>query len=61
VLALYAMHRREGEDHCCCERGAGSLALPSGADADTVEASFENGALEVRPPSADKAKEKRLR
>ncbi len=47
-----------GREHCCREGGAGNLVLPSGVDAHTIEASFENGALEVRLPRADKAKEK---
>ena len=44
------------EDYYCCERSYGSffrsIALPSTVDAKKIEASYENGILEVSLPKA---------
>ena len=41
------------EDHYCCERSYGSffrsIALPSNINAQKIEATFEDGVLEIRP------------
>ena len=52
------------EDYYCCERSYGSffrsMALPSTVDAKKVEASYENGVLEVSLPKAPEVKPKKI-
>jgi HSP20 family protein len=52
------------EDYYCCERWAGSfersLSLPSGVDADKIQATFKNGILEVHLPKGEKAKGRKV-
>lgn len=52
------------EDYYCCERSYGSfsrsIALPSTVDANKIEASYENGVLEVSLPKAAKVKPKKI-
>ena len=52
------------EDYYCCERSYGSffrsIALPSTVDAEKIEASYENGVLEVSLPKAAEVKPKKI-
>jgi len=52
------------EDYYCCERSYGSffrsIALPSTVDAKKIEASFDDGVLEVSLPKAAKVKPKKI-
>jgi len=52
------------EDYYCCERSYGSffrsIALPSNVDAKKIEASFEDGVLEVSLPKAAEVKPKKI-
>jgi HSP20 family protein len=52
------------EDYYCCERSYGSfsrsIALPSSVNAEKIEASYEDGVLEVSLPKAPEAKEKKV-
>ena len=52
------------EDYYCCERSYGSffrsIALPSTVDAKKIEASYENGVLEVSLPKAAEVKPKKI-
>ena len=52
------------EDYYCCERSYGSfsrsIALPSTVDASKIEASYEDGVLEVSLPKATEAKPKKV-
>jgi len=41
-------------------RSSRTLTLPEGVDPDSVEASFENGVLEVRIPKAEQRKPHRI-
>jgi HSP20 family protein len=52
------------EDYYCCERSYGSffrsVALPSTVDAKKIEASYEDGVLEVTLPKAPEVKPKKV-
>ena len=52
------------EDYYCCERSYGSfsrlIALPSAVDANKIEASYEDGVLEVSLPKAAEVKPKKI-
>ena len=52
------------EDYYCCERSYGSffrsIALPSTVDAKKIEASYEDGVLEVTIPKAAEVKPKKV-
>ena len=52
------------EDYYCCERSYGSfsrsIALPSTVDAKKIEASYEDGVLEVSLPKAPEVKPKKV-
>ncbi len=52
------------EDYYCCERSYGSffrsIALSSTVDAKKIEASYENGVLEVSLPKAAEVKPKKI-
>jgi HSP20 family protein len=52
------------EDYYCCERSYGSfsrsIALPSSVDAKKIEASYEDGVLEVTLPKAPEVKAKKI-
>lgn len=52
------------EDYYCCERAYGSfsrsVALPSTVDAKGIEASYEDGVLEVSLPKAAEVKPKKI-
>jgi HSP20 family protein len=52
------------EDYYCCERSYGSfsrsIALPSSVDAKKIEASYENGVLEVSLPKTPEVKPKKI-
>jgi len=52
------------EDYYCCERSYGSfsrsIALPSTVDAKKIEASFEDGVLEVSLPKAAEVKPEKI-
>ena len=52
------------EDYYCCERSYGSffrsIALPSTVDAKKIEASYEDGVLEVSLPKAAEVKPKKI-
>ena len=52
------------EDYYCCERSYGSfsrsIAVPSNVDAKKIEASFEDGVLEVSLPKAPEVKPKKV-
>ncbi len=52
------------EDYYCCERSYGSffrsMALPSNADVKKVEASYEDGVLEVSLPKVAEVKPKKI-
>ncbi len=52
------------EDYYCCERSYGSfsrsIALPSNVDAKKIEASYEDGVLEVTLPKAPEVKPKKV-
>ena len=52
------------EDYYCCERSYGSfflsMALPSNVDAKKIEASYENGVLEVSLLKAAEVKPKKI-
>lgn len=54
----------EEEDYYRCERNYGSfyrsIPLPSTVDADKIEASFEDGVLEVALPKSAKVKPKKI-
>lgn len=54
----------EEEDYYRCERSYGSfyrsIPLPSTVDADKIEASFEDGVLEVALPKSAKVKPKKI-
>jgi HSP20 family protein len=54
----------EDERYCRVERRYGSfqrsLALPQGVKADEVQASYDDGVLEVRVPKAEEEKPKRI-
>jgi HSP20 family protein len=52
------------EDYYCCERSYGSffrsIALPSHVDAEKIEASYENGVLEISLPKILDVKPKKI-
>jgi len=52
------------EDYYCCERSYGSffrsIALPSTVDAKQIEASYDDGVLEVMLPKAAEVKPKKV-
>ena len=52
------------ENYYCCERSYGSffrsIALPSSVDAKKIEASYEDGVLEVSLPKAAEVKPKKI-
>ena len=52
------------EDYYCCERSYGSffrsIALPSHVEAEKIEASYENGVLEVSLPKIPAVKPKKI-
>ena len=52
------------EDYYCCERSYGSffrsIALPSHVDAEKIEASYEDGVLEVSLPKIPEVKPKKI-
>jgi HSP20 family protein len=52
------------EDYYCCERSYGSffrsIALPSHVDAEKIEASYEDGILEVSLPKISEVKPKKI-
>jgi len=52
------------EDYYCCERSYGnfsrSIALPSTVDAKKIEASYEDGILEVSLPKAAEVQPKKI-
>ena len=52
------------EDYHCCERSYGSffrsMALPSNVDANKIEASYDDGVLEVSLPKAAEIKPKKI-
>ncbi len=52
------------EDYYCCERSYGSfsrsITVPSNVDATKIEASYENGVLEVSLPKAPEVKPKKI-
>jgi HSP20 family protein len=52
------------EDYYCCERSYGSftrsITLPSSVDAKNIEASYENGVLEISLPKAAEVKPKKI-
>jgi HSP20 family protein len=52
------------EDYYCCERSYGSfsrsIAMPSSVDAKKIEASYEDGVLEVSLPKAPEVKPKKI-
>jgi len=52
------------EDYYCCERSYGSfsrsIALPSSVDAKKIDASYEDGVLEVSLPKAPEVKAKKV-
>ena len=52
------------EDYYCCERSYGSfsrsIAVPSNVDAAKIEASYEDGVLEVSLPKAPEVKPKKI-
>jgi HSP20 family protein len=52
------------EDYYCCERSYGSffrsIALPSHVNADKIEASYDNGVLEVSLPKIPEVKPKKI-
>ena len=54
----------KGENYYCCERSYGrffrSIALPSTIDAKKIEASYEDGVLEVSLPKAAEVKSKKI-
>jgi len=64
MLTIRGERKAEGEekqeDYYCCERWSGSfervMTLPSGVDPARIEASFQNGVLEVRIPKSEQAK-----
>jgi HSP20 family protein len=68
VLTVSGERRFEHEDRkegfYRLERGAGSfsrsLTLPEGVDAEAIQASFENGVLEVRIPKPEQRKPRRV-
>ena len=59
-----AEHEQKGEGYHRVERSFGrfsrSLTLPQGTNADKVDASFENGVLEVRVPKPAESKPTRV-
>jgi len=52
------------EDYYCCERSYGSfsrsIAVPSNVDAKKIEASFEDGVLDISLPKAPEVKPKKI-
>ena len=52
------------DDYYCCERSYGSfsrsIAVPSNVDAKKIEASYEDGVLEVSLPKAPEVKPKKI-
>jgi HSP20 family protein len=52
------------EDYYCCERAYGSflrsITVPTGVDTEKIEASYENGVLEVILPKAPEVKPKKV-
>ncbi len=54
-------HEVKEEDYYCSERATGefsrAIALPEGVDPDSIEATYENGVLEVTVPHPKKAEE----
>jgi HSP20 family protein len=52
------------EDYYCCERSYGSffrsIAIPSNVDTKKIEASYENGVLEVSLPKTPEVKPKKI-
>jgi HSP20 family protein len=57
-------HEQEGEGYYRVERSFGSfsrsLTLPEGVDADGIQASFDNGVLELRIPKPEQAKPRKV-
>ena len=68
VLTLQGSRQQEkedkGDDFYAMERWAGtfyrSIALPQGVDPDHVEASFNNGVLEIHIPKTKEARGKKI-
>jgi len=60
----HSAHESEGEGVRRIERASGtftrSLTLPAGVDADRIEASFDQGVLEVRVPKPEQQKPRRV-
>ena len=52
------------EDYYCCERSYGSfsrsIAVPSNVDAKKIEASFEDGVLDISLPKVPEVKPKKI-
>ena len=52
------------EDYYCCERSFGSfsrsISVPSNVDADKIEASYDDGVLEVNLPKVPEVKPKKI-
>lgn len=59
-----AEHEHKGEGYYRVERSSGSfsrsLTLPEGVDAEGIQASFENGVLEVRIPKPEQPKPRKV-
>ncbi|HJS95294.1 MAG TPA: Hsp20/alpha crystallin family protein [Solirubrobacteraceae bacterium] len=57
-------HEQKGEGYYRVERSFGSfsrsLTLPEGIDADSIQASFDNGVLEVRIPKPEQPKPRKV-
>lgn len=57
-------HEQKGEGYYRVERAFGSfsrsLTLPEGIDADSIQASFDNGVLEVRIPKPEQPKPRKV-
>jgi HSP20 family protein len=68
TLTIKGEREAEGEvkeeDYYCCERSYGSfsrsIALPSSVDAKKIEASYDDGVLEVSLPKAPEVKAKKI-
>ena len=67
-LIIKGEKRQESEtkdqNYCCVERSYGSfrrsLALPSGADVDSIKASSRNGILSILIPKSDDRKSRKI-
>lgn len=68
ILTIKGERKAESEvkedDYYCCERSYGSfsrsIAMPSDADAQKIEANYEDGILEVSLPKTQKVKPKKI-